>query len=81
MRVAVTGGTGKAGQWVVRVLAEAGASVHLPQSELTPQRLGDAVQRLLSEDGTRDGMAERAKARGKPHAASEIVSNLLTLVN
>ena len=27
MRVAVTGGTGKAGQWVVRVLAEAGHEV------------------------------------------------------
>ncbi len=63
-----------------RVLAEAGASLELPQSELTAERLGQAVDRLLSEDGTRDAMAKRAKARGKPDAAAEIVSNLLTLI-
>ena len=63
-----------------RVLAEAGASVQLPQAELTPDRLGQAVERLLSEDATREAMAKRAKARGKPDAAAEIVSNLLTLI-
>jgi UDP-N-acetylglucosamine--N-acetylmuramyl-(pentapeptide) pyrophosphoryl-undecaprenol N-acetylglucosamine transferase len=63
-----------------RVLAEAGASLQLPQAELTPERLGDAVERLLSEDGTREAMAKRARARGKPDAAEEIVSNLLTLI-
>jgi UDP-N-acetylglucosamine--N-acetylmuramyl-(pentapeptide) pyrophosphoryl-undecaprenol N-acetylglucosamine transferase len=63
-----------------RVLAEAGASLQVPQAELTPERLGEAVQRLLSEDGTREDMARRARARGKPGAAAEIVSNLLTLV-
>lgn len=62
-----------------RVLAEAGASHLLPQSELTPDRLGEAVNRLLSEDGTREAMAKRARARGKPGAAQQIVSNLLTL--
>jgi UDP-N-acetylglucosamine--N-acetylmuramyl-(pentapeptide) pyrophosphoryl-undecaprenol N-acetylglucosamine transferase len=63
-----------------RVLAEAGASHQLPQSELTPESLAEAVERLLSEDATREAMAKRAKARGKPEAAREIVSNLLTLV-
>jgi UDP-N-acetylglucosamine--N-acetylmuramyl-(pentapeptide) pyrophosphoryl-undecaprenol N-acetylglucosamine transferase len=63
-----------------RVLAEAGASVLLPQSELSAERLGDAVRRLLSEDGTREAMAKAAGARGKPGAAAEIVSNLLTLI-
>jgi UDP-N-acetylglucosamine--N-acetylmuramyl-(pentapeptide) pyrophosphoryl-undecaprenol N-acetylglucosamine transferase len=63
-----------------RVLAEAGASHHLPQSELSPGSLAEAVGRLLSEDATREAMAKRAKARGKPEAAREIVSNLLTLV-
>jgi UDP-N-acetylglucosamine--N-acetylmuramyl-(pentapeptide) pyrophosphoryl-undecaprenol N-acetylglucosamine transferase len=62
------------------VLAEAGASIHLPQSSLTPERLGGEVERLLSEDGTREEIAKRAKARGKPDAAAAIVSNLLTLV-
>jgi UDP-N-acetylglucosamine--N-acetylmuramyl-(pentapeptide) pyrophosphoryl-undecaprenol N-acetylglucosamine transferase len=63
-----------------RVLAEAGATLNLPQAELNPGRLGSAVDRLLSDDGTRQGMSERAKARGKPDAAKEIVSNLLTMV-
>jgi UDP-N-acetylglucosamine--N-acetylmuramyl-(pentapeptide) pyrophosphoryl-undecaprenol N-acetylglucosamine transferase len=63
-----------------RVLAQAGASLLLPQSDLTPGRLGETVNRLLSEDGTRQIMANRAQARGKPEAAAEIVSNLLTLV-
>jgi UDP-N-acetylglucosamine--N-acetylmuramyl-(pentapeptide) pyrophosphoryl-undecaprenol N-acetylglucosamine transferase len=63
-----------------RVLAQAGATLLLPQSDLTPGRLGETVNRLLSEDGTRQTMANRAQARGKPEAAAEIVSNLLTLV-
>jgi UDP-N-acetylglucosamine--N-acetylmuramyl-(pentapeptide) pyrophosphoryl-undecaprenol N-acetylglucosamine transferase len=63
-----------------RVLAEAGASLLLPQADLTPSRLGETVHRLLSEDGTRVAMANQAQARGKPEAAAEIVSNLLTLV-
>ena len=63
-----------------RVLAEAGAAVLLPQPELDPGRLGETIRRLLSEDGTREAMAKRAKARGKPDAARDIVSNLLTLV-
>jgi UDP-N-acetylglucosamine--N-acetylmuramyl-(pentapeptide) pyrophosphoryl-undecaprenol N-acetylglucosamine transferase len=63
-----------------RVLAEAGASALLPQSELTPERLSQEVGRLLSEDGTRTAMANLARARGKPTAAAEIVSNLLTLL-
>jgi UDP-N-acetylglucosamine:LPS N-acetylglucosamine transferase len=35
---------------------------------------------VLSEPATRQAMAERALARGRPHAAAEIVSNLLTLL-
>jgi UDP-N-acetylglucosamine--N-acetylmuramyl-(pentapeptide) pyrophosphoryl-undecaprenol N-acetylglucosamine transferase len=63
-----------------RVLAEAGATLHLSQAELSPRRLAQAVEGLLSEDATREAMAKRAKLRGKPEAAREIVSNLLTLV-
>ena len=63
-----------------RVLAEAGASQMLAQSALSPSSLADAVKRLLSDHGTRNAMADRARARGKPQAAAEIVSNLLTLV-
>jgi UDP-N-acetylglucosamine--N-acetylmuramyl-(pentapeptide) pyrophosphoryl-undecaprenol N-acetylglucosamine transferase len=62
------------------VLAEAGATLMLPQSELTAERLAQAVTGLLSEDAARGAMANKARARGKPEAAAEIVSNLLTLV-
>jgi UDP-N-acetylglucosamine--N-acetylmuramyl-(pentapeptide) pyrophosphoryl-undecaprenol N-acetylglucosamine transferase len=63
-----------------RVLADAGAATLLPQTELTSDRLSREVSRLLSEDGTRTAMANQARARGKPGAAAEIVSNLLTLL-
>jgi UDP-N-acetylglucosamine:LPS N-acetylglucosamine transferase len=35
---------------------------------------------LLADQGQRKQMAERALARGRPQAAREIVSKLLTLV-
>ncbi len=63
-----------------RVLAQAGASAMLPQAELTSERLGQLVNQLMSDDETRGGMANRALARGKPEAAADIVSKLLTLV-
>lgn len=63
-----------------RVLAEAGASIMLPQDRLAPDTLGATVHRVLSAPEARRAMASRAAARGRPHAAAEIVSNLLTLV-
>lgn len=62
-----------------RVLAAAGASLLLPQSELTPDRLRDVVSGLLDDAGRRKQMGERALARGKPFSARDIVSKLLTL--
>jgi UDP-N-acetylglucosamine--N-acetylmuramyl-(pentapeptide) pyrophosphoryl-undecaprenol N-acetylglucosamine transferase len=63
-----------------RVLAEAGAAEMLVQSDLTPSRLSGAIARLLEDDAARRSMTERARARGRPTAAADIVSNLLTLV-
>jgi UDP-N-acetylglucosamine--N-acetylmuramyl-(pentapeptide) pyrophosphoryl-undecaprenol N-acetylglucosamine transferase len=63
-----------------RVLADAGASFLLPQSELTAARLDDVVGRLLNDSVRLSQMAERALARGRPQSARDIVSNLLTLV-
>jgi UDP-N-acetylglucosamine--N-acetylmuramyl-(pentapeptide) pyrophosphoryl-undecaprenol N-acetylglucosamine transferase len=62
-----------------RVLAEAGASETVRQSALTPGRLSETVQGLLDDGHRRSAMAARALARGRPNAASEIVSRLLTL--
>ena len=63
-----------------RVLAGAGASLLMTQADLTPARLGEEVDRLLSDAAGRSEMARRALSRGKPQAAADIVSNLLTLV-
>jgi UDP-N-acetylglucosamine--N-acetylmuramyl-(pentapeptide) pyrophosphoryl-undecaprenol N-acetylglucosamine transferase len=62
-----------------RVLAEAGAARMLPQTELSADSLAETVTGLLQDRSHREAMAARAKARGKPHAAAEIVSHLLTL--
>ncbi len=62
-----------------RVLAEAGASTMLLQAELTPARLAKEVGDLLTDRARHDAMAARALARGRPRAADEIVSRLLTL--
>jgi UDP-N-acetylglucosamine--N-acetylmuramyl-(pentapeptide) pyrophosphoryl-undecaprenol N-acetylglucosamine transferase len=63
------------------VLESAGASRLLPQPELTPRNLATAVADLLEDTGQRKQMSERALSRGRPRAAKDIVSNLLTLVS
>jgi UDP-N-acetylglucosamine--N-acetylmuramyl-(pentapeptide) pyrophosphoryl-undecaprenol N-acetylglucosamine transferase len=64
-----------------RVLADAGASALLRQADLTPAVLGDAVGTLLRDRTRRETMASRALARGRPHAAADIVSKILTLAS
>jgi UDP-N-acetylglucosamine--N-acetylmuramyl-(pentapeptide) pyrophosphoryl-undecaprenol N-acetylglucosamine transferase len=63
-----------------RVLAEAGASVLLLQSDLTPVGLESVVGGLLQDPIRLQQMAARASARGRPQSAREIVSKLLTLI-
>lgn len=63
-----------------KVLAASGASLMLPQSELTPERLREVVVALLADPARLKQMGGRALARGRPNAAQDIVSNLLTLV-
>ena len=63
-----------------RVLAESGASILLPQAELTPENLGKVVGDLLADPHRRQRMAEQARARGRPHSARDIVSKMLTLI-
>ena len=64
-----------------QVLAAAGASFLLPQSELTAERLREVITELLGDPTRRNQMADRALARGRPHAARDIVSKLLTLIS
>jgi UDP-N-acetylglucosamine--N-acetylmuramyl-(pentapeptide) pyrophosphoryl-undecaprenol N-acetylglucosamine transferase len=62
-----------------RVLADAGASYLLPQAQLTAERLRDVILQFLGDQSARSQMAQRARSRGRPPSAREIVSKLLTL--
>jgi UDP-N-acetylglucosamine--N-acetylmuramyl-(pentapeptide) pyrophosphoryl-undecaprenol N-acetylglucosamine transferase len=61
------------------VMAKAGAAVHLPQAELTPERLAREVAALLEAPSRRAAMGAAAKARGRPTATAEIVARLRAL--
>jgi UDP-N-acetylglucosamine--N-acetylmuramyl-(pentapeptide) pyrophosphoryl-undecaprenol N-acetylglucosamine transferase len=63
-----------------RVLADAGASLLLRQSELTPDLLATTINGLLGDPSRRQQMADRALSRGRPNSAREIVYKLLTLI-
>lgn len=63
-----------------RVLAEAGASILLLQSDLTPVSLKSIVRGLLGDPGRLEHMRAKALARGRPQSAQDIVSKLLTLI-
>ncbi|HEU5050396.1 MAG TPA: UDP-N-acetylglucosamine--N-acetylmuramyl-(pentapeptide) pyrophosphoryl-undecaprenol N-acetylglucosamine transferase, partial [Gemmatimonadales bacterium] len=63
-----------------RAMAEAGAARLLPQADMVRDGIGGAIRSLLEDPVAREAMAARARARGRPEAASEIVSLLLTLV-
>jgi len=63
-----------------RALEQAGAARVIPQSDLSPGRLGEEVSRLLLDGEARGRMAHAALARGRPTASADIVSHLLTLL-
>jgi UDP-N-acetylglucosamine--N-acetylmuramyl-(pentapeptide) pyrophosphoryl-undecaprenol N-acetylglucosamine transferase len=63
-----------------RVLADAGASLLLLQSQLTAESLSTSVSGLLGDPLKRQQMAERARSRGRPNSARDIVYKLLTLI-
>jgi UDP-N-acetylglucosamine--N-acetylmuramyl-(pentapeptide) pyrophosphoryl-undecaprenol N-acetylglucosamine transferase len=64
-----------------RVLAEAGASALIVQADLTATTLAGAIDSLLFDRTRREAMAACALARGRPHAAADIVSKILTLAS
>jgi UDP-N-acetylglucosamine--N-acetylmuramyl-(pentapeptide) pyrophosphoryl-undecaprenol N-acetylglucosamine transferase len=63
-----------------RVLADAGAAQLLRQSELSSSRLAAEISGLVDNLERRQQMAERARGRGRPNSAREIVYKLLTLM-
>ncbi|MBV9167734.1 MAG: UDP-N-acetylglucosamine--N-acetylmuramyl-(pentapeptide) pyrophosphoryl-undecaprenol N-acetylglucosamine transferase [Solirubrobacterales bacterium] len=60
-----------------RFMADAGAAVVIPDSELTPARLADEVGRLLAEPTRAAAMANAALAAARPRAAQEIAAEVL----
>lgn len=52
-----------------RGLSEAGAAVVLPESELTPERLGAETAAILADPGRAGTMAAAALTQGRPDAA------------
>jgi len=63
-----------------RALAAAGAAVLLPEEQLAAQRFAQLVRELVSDEQRLASLAARARERGHPDAAREIVSRILTLV-
>lgn len=63
-----------------RVLERAGAAVHLPQSELTADRLAREVAALVDDRARLAAMADAARARGRPRAAEEIAGHIARLL-
>lgn len=59
--------------------AQAGAAEMILQKDLTPERFAQTVGGLLRDPARLRAMAAKAKARGKPAAAGEIVAHLLAL--
>lgn len=64
-----------------RAMADAGAARFLPQSALTPTQLVDEIRTLVHPSAARSAIVAAARRRGKPGAAGEIVSRILTLAS
>lgn len=61
-------------------LAEAGASVMVPEAELGGGRLWRELVSLATDQPRREALADGARRRGHPDAAAEIVAALATLI-
>ncbi|MDQ6830614.1 MAG: UDP-N-acetylglucosamine--N-acetylmuramyl-(pentapeptide) pyrophosphoryl-undecaprenol N-acetylglucosamine transferase, partial [Gemmatimonadota bacterium] len=62
-----------------RALADAGAGIHLPQPELSAERLDREIRVLMTDRQRLDAMSAGAQRRGKPDAAENIARRILTL--
>ena len=63
-----------------RTLEAAGAAIHLPQADLTPERLDATIRSLLSDPVSMSRLAAGAKARARPDAAETIARRILALL-
>ncbi len=56
-----------------REMADKGAALMFKQSELTPEKLADALRPLLADAAKRRAMSEAMRNLGKPRAAADVV--------
>ena len=64
-----------------QTLEDAGAAIHLPQSQLTAASLSAAVSGLLADPGRLKLLAETAASRARPKAAEEIARHILAIAD
>lgn len=60
-------------------LARAGAALHVPQRELTVDRLDREIRRLIEQPDVRERLAAGARSRARPDAAPVIAARLRAL--
>jgi UDP-N-acetylglucosamine--N-acetylmuramyl-(pentapeptide) pyrophosphoryl-undecaprenol N-acetylglucosamine transferase len=60
-------------------MAQHGAALHLPQAEMTPEKLAEVLRGL--DRAALMTMAEKAKALGRPRAAARVADEIESLVN
>ena len=58
-------------------MARAGAATVIPDDELEPERLRDAVSDLLADDGRLEQMAAASRSLAKPDAAARVADEVL----
>ena len=63
-----------------QALADAGAAVLVPERELRAELLGTVISDLIRSPGRLETLARSARRRGRPTAAREVVSKILTLI-
>ncbi|HMC55784.1 MAG TPA: UDP-N-acetylglucosamine--N-acetylmuramyl-(pentapeptide) pyrophosphoryl-undecaprenol N-acetylglucosamine transferase [Gemmatimonadaceae bacterium] len=64
-----------------RTLEDAGAAIHLPQSQLSGEKLGRTIEKALGNRATLDALTRAAAARARPGAALEIARHILAVAD
>lgn len=62
-------------------LERVGAAIHVPQLQLTVERLDATIGRLLENPLELDRLGRGAAARARPHAADDIAHRILALID
>jgi UDP-N-acetylglucosamine--N-acetylmuramyl-(pentapeptide) pyrophosphoryl-undecaprenol N-acetylglucosamine transferase len=63
-----------------RTLAAAGAAIHIPQSEFTPDRLDQTLKMLLAQPAELEQLAAGARSRARPDAATRIAGRIVQIL-